>query len=175
MCYNEAAGVVISADSKGIIEYWSVDPDNLGSPATVGFKYKMETDLFELAKARTVPTSIAVSPDGKSFVVTAKDQKIRVFNFWTGKLRRVYDESLPVYQAAQNDGSLKLDHIDFGRRAAVERDMLEAKQVPPSNAVFDETGNFLLYPTLAGIKLVNLVTNRTVRILGKVRHVQTRI
>lgn len=39
-----------------------------------------------------------VSPDGKQFSITSPDRRIRVFWFRTGKLRRVYDESLEVYQ-----------------------------------------------------------------------------
>lgn len=38
--------------------------------------------------------------------------------------------------------------------------------------MFDESGNFLLYPTLLGIKVVNLVTNRVVRLLGKVENTE---
>lgn len=37
-----------------------------------------------------------MSPDGKQFSVTSPDRRIRVFWFRTGKLRRVYDESLEV-------------------------------------------------------------------------------
>lgn len=37
---------------------------------------------------------------------------------------------------------------------------------PPSNAVFDYSGHFLLYPTLCGIKVVNIETNRLCRVLG---------
>lgn len=37
-----------------------------------------------------------MSPDGKQFSITAPDRRIRVFWFRTGKLRRVYDESLVV-------------------------------------------------------------------------------
>lgn len=37
-----------------------------------------------------------VSHDGKQFSITSPDRRIRVFWFRTGKLRRVYDESLEV-------------------------------------------------------------------------------
>jgi hypothetical protein len=37
-----------------------------------------------------------VSNDGTQFAVTSPDRRIRVFWFKTGKLRRVYDESLEV-------------------------------------------------------------------------------
>ena len=36
------------------------------------------------------------SPDGKQFSITSPDRRIRVFWYRTGKLRRVYDESLEV-------------------------------------------------------------------------------
>lgn len=37
-----------------------------------------------------------MSPDGKQFSITSPDRRIRVFWYRTGKLRRVYDESLEV-------------------------------------------------------------------------------
>ncbi len=37
-----------------------------------------------------------------------------------------------------------LEDIDFGRRLAVERELASSEQAPPPNAVFDESGNFLL-------------------------------
>lgn len=37
-----------------------------------------------------------MSDDGNQFAVTSPDRRIRVFWFKTGKLRRVYDESLEV-------------------------------------------------------------------------------
>ena len=47
----------------------------------------------------------------------------------------------------------KLENIDFGRRVAVERDLLAAETALRPNAIFDDTSNFLLYPTLLGIKV----------------------
>jgi peptidylprolyl isomerase domain and WD repeat-containing protein 1 len=66
----------------------------------------------------------------------------------------------------------KVDDMEFGRRLAMERE-LEIPgpdgRVPGmwSNAIWDESGAFVLYPTLLGIKVVNTVTNRVVRLLGK--------
>ena len=51
----------------------------------------------------------------------------------------------------------KLDDMDFGRRIAVERE-LETNESGPggalrtASAVWDESGNFILYPTMLGIK-----------------------
>lgn len=47
----------------------------------------------------------------------------------------------------------KLDAVDFGRRMAIEREIEKTEDVPPPNAIFDESSNFLLYPTLLGIKV----------------------
>lgn len=82
-----------------------------------------DTDLYELAKRRVRPTSIAISPDGARFAVTSTDSHIRVFQFATGKLRREYDESLPVFEDAQRSGTLKMDALDYGRRVAYEKEL----------------------------------------------------
>ncbi len=62
---------------------------------------------------------------------------------------------------------LQLEDIDFGRRMAVERELAAAETAPAPNAVFDESGHFLLYPCLLGVKVVNLETNKVARILGE--------
>ncbi|PKI78737.1 hypothetical protein CRG98_000804, partial [Punica granatum] len=156
MKYNHACDTVISADDRGIIEYWS--PATLKFPVDeVKFKLKSDTNLLEIAKCKTTVSTVEVSPDGKQFSITSPDRRIRVFWFKTGKLRRVYDESLEVAQDLQRSSAplYQLDAIDFGRRMAVEREMEKTETTPPPpppNAVFDESSNFLLYATLLGIK-----------------------
>ncbi|GJN04253.1 hypothetical protein PR202_ga21784 [Eleusine coracana subsp. coracana] len=171
MKYNHVHDVVISADAKGLLEYWS--PSTLKFPEdVVRFLLKTDTNLFEIAKCKTSVSAIEVSNDGGQFVVTSPDRRIRVFWFKTGKLRRVYDESLEVAQDLQrSDVPLyHLDAIDFGRRMAVEKEIEKTENVPQPNAVFDESCNFLIYATLLGIKIVNLHTNKVSRILGKVEN-----
>jgi peptidylprolyl isomerase domain and WD repeat-containing protein 1 len=99
--------------------------------------------------------------------VGAKDAQIRIFRYGSGKMRRKYDESLAIFEAAHREQTLGIDQMDFGRRSAVERELLATEGGPPSNVVFDESGNFVLYPTLLGIKVLNVETNRVVKILGK--------
>ena len=98
-----------------------------------------------------------MSPDASKFVTFSfDDRQIRIFNFYTGKLLKTYDESLEVVEkmhhnqqervialqqteedAAEN-GKKKwaLDDMDFGRRLAVEREIGKAKggQSPTANA-----------------------------------------
>ena len=40
--------------------------------------------------------------------------------------------------------------------------------IPPSNAIFDDSGALLIYPCLLGIKIVNTVTNAVSTVLGRV-------
>ncbi len=51
----------------------------------------------------------------------------------------------------------QLDDMDFGRRLAIDRELEKSESGPrgalrSANAVWDESGNFLLYPTMLGIK-----------------------
>ncbi|KAI4334267.1 hypothetical protein L6164_018977 [Bauhinia variegata] len=171
MKYNPAHDSVISADTKGIIEYWN--PTTLQFPEDeANFKLKSDTNLFEIVKCKTSVSTIEISPDGKQFSITSPDRRIRVFWFKTGKLRRVYDESLEVAQDLQRSDTplYRLEAIDFGRRMAVEKEIEKTETAPQPNAVFDESSNFLIYATLLGIKIVNLHTNKVARILGKVEN-----
>ena len=265
LAFHERAGAAISIDAKGVIEYWNADPDAvtcattggggdgssgdvvpLGGPLPHGshvfspkFRFKSETDLFDIAKARACPLGIAVSPTGACFAVTATDGKVRVFGFSTGKLARVYDESVTMYSEALasataaaaatvaslpgSDGGAPgapssstssaatvvttgtvfgVPLVEFSKRLAAEKDLqastlaalraftikpaaaagvasssAAAKSQPPSGAsaaaaatlsspppwcppAFDDSGVFLLYSTILGIKIVNTVTNK---------------
>jgi len=42
--------------------------------------------------------------------------------------------------------------MEFGRRVAVERELTKSDQLRLANLVWDESGNFLLYGTLLGVK-----------------------
>jgi hypothetical protein len=56
---------------------------------------------------------------------------VRVFSFASGKLRRSYDESPEAAAELQRHGgeALKLEPIDFGRRLAVERELVADEEV----------------------------------------------
>ena len=66
----------------------------------------------------------------------------------------------------------KIDPIDFGRRVAIEKELLASPTAPKPSRAFDASGHFLLYPTLLGIKVVNVVTNRLIKIVGKVENTE---
>ena len=66
----------------------------------------------------------------------------------------MYDESVEAAAELQKSESVtyRLDAIDFGRRIAVEKELIADPDAPCQNAIFDESGNFLLYSTVLGIK-----------------------
>ncbi|KAF4617288.1 hypothetical protein D9613_006113 [Agrocybe pediades] len=176
MTYSERYDTVISADEAGFVEYWQpTEPFGLPKNVPKMWKYKSETSLYEFKKHKSTPTCITLSPDSSSFVTfSLPDRQIRVFNTLTGKMSRKYDESLEAIQEMQQAGTAvyRVEDMEFGRRLAMERE-LELPgpdgHVPGrwSNAIWDESGAFIIYPSLLGIKVVNTYTNRVVSLLGK--------
>lgn len=65
-------------------------------PKSVKFEFKVETDLFELVKCKTICLSLSLSLNGQYFVTFCKDKHLRLFEFSTGKLLRTINESLKV-------------------------------------------------------------------------------
>ncbi|THV00820.1 peptidyl-prolyl cis-trans isomerase [Dendrothele bispora CBS 962.96] len=176
MAYNDKYETVISADEEGFVEYWQpTEPFSLPKNVTGLWSFKSETDLYEFKKSKSTPTCITLSPDSSSFVTfSLPDRQIRIFSFLTGKLIRKYDESLAALQEMQQAGTAvyKVEDMEFGRRLAAERE-LELPgpdgRIPGrwSNVIWDESGAFIIYGSLLGIKVVNTVTNRVARLLGK--------
>ncbi|KAI0755044.1 peptidyl-prolyl cis-trans isomerase [Daedaleopsis nitida] len=176
MTYSDRYDCVISADEGGFVEYWQPsEPFELPKNVSGLWNFKSETDLYEFKKSRSTPTCIALSPDSSHFATfSLPDRQIRIFSFLSGKMTRKYDESLAAMQEMQQAGTAiyKVEDMEFGRRLAVERELElpgPDDRIPGMwiNAVWDESGSFVIYPTLIGIKVVNTVTNRVVRLLGK--------
>ncbi|KAL1886027.1 Peptidyl-prolyl cis-trans isomerase cyp15 [Ceratocystis pirilliformis] len=164
IAYNGVYDCAVSSDSKGMIEYWRPG-DNFEKPNDV-FEFKSSTDLFAFRKAKSTPVSLTMSPTGKQFAIfSLPDRKIRIFDFASGKLSRAYDESLQVLEDQQQiaSGSDPLDTVEFGRRLAIEREIESDTFKNKSNIIFDESGHFIFYGSVAGIKVVNTFTNQIVK------------
>ncbi|KZW01557.1 peptidyl-prolyl cis-trans isomerase [Exidia glandulosa HHB12029] len=191
MAYTDQYDTVISADESGFLEYWRpVEPYEPPKNVKGLWQLKSQTDLYEFKKARSIPTSITFSPNSSHFsTLSLPDRQVRIFAFHTGKLTRKYDESLAAIQEMQQAGTavFHVEDMEFGRRLALERELEKEGTQPPNlpgvlgvprgaartmRAVWDESGNFVLYPTLLGIKVVNIYTNRVVRLLGKDENVR---
>uniref|UniRef100_A0A8C9Z863 peptidylprolyl isomerase n=1 Tax=Sander lucioperca TaxID=283035 RepID=A0A8C9Z863_SANLU len=168
---NPRFRVIVSADKAGMLEYWTGLPSEFRFPKHVHWEYKTGTDLYEFVKHKTYPTSLTFSSDGKKMATIASDRKVRIFRFLTGKLMRVFDESLSMFTELQQMRQ-QLPDMEFGRRMAVERELEKVDGIRLTNIIFDETGHFVLYGTMLGIKVINVETNRCVRILGKLENIR---
>jgi peptidylprolyl isomerase domain and WD repeat-containing protein 1 len=98
MSLNVHHQVIVSIDTRGMIEYWGIDSLASVTPPITTFTYKSETSLYELAKAKTSPCCLVMAPAGDKFVVTSKDKQIRIFDFRSGKLKQQFDESALSYE-----------------------------------------------------------------------------
>ncbi|KAA3679279.1 peptidylprolyl isomerase domain and WD repeat-containing protein 1 [Paragonimus westermani] len=163
--YNPIYDCVLSADSDGMLECWSGSVQNYSFPRGLGWEFKSDTDLFCLIGAKTHAINLTISSNGQTLAVLGADRRVRLFRFYTGKLIRVYDESLEQYSKLQQTKQL-LPSMEFGRRLAQEKELDRSEFRNSCNLVFDESGHFLAYATLLGIKVVNVTTNRVVRSLG---------
>ncbi len=168
MAFNNAYDCVVSADENGMIEYWQ--PSGSYEKPEGVFELKSSTNLFDFKKAKSTPVCLTISPTGKQFAaLSLPDRKIRVFDFASGKLYRTYDESLQAIEEMQLAGAAaqKLDDVDFGRRFALEREIESQNLRNTTNIIFDETGHFILYGSIVGIKVLNTYTNQVVKVYGK--------
>ncbi|XP_071952019.1 peptidylprolyl isomerase domain and WD repeat-containing protein 1-like [Antedon mediterranea] len=169
--YNPVYEVAISIDKQGMVEYWTGPKKDYQFPKNVAFGYKTDTDLYEFLKSKTIPLCLAFSPDGKQFATISKDRKIRIFKFQTGKMTRVLDESLKTFTELQQMKQ-QLPDMEFGRRMAVERDLQKSDAYDKANIIYDQSGYFLLYSTMLGIKVINLYNNTCSRFIGKTENVR---
>ncbi|KAF4124012.1 peptidylprolyl isomerase domain and WD repeat-containing protein 1 [Geosmithia morbida] len=169
MAFNDRYDCVVSADQAGMVEYWQ--PGGTYDKPEGVFEFKSSTNLFDFRKARCVPSCLTVSPDGRQLAtLSMPDRKVRLFDFATAKLHRTYDESLQAAEEMQQVGGAgahKLDRVEFGRRMAQEKEVESATLRDKSNVVFDESGNFLIYGTMVGIKVLNTYTNQVVKVYGR--------
>lgn len=55
---------------------------------------------------------------------------------------------------------------------AVEKDLEKTGILKLCNILFDESGNFLLFPTMLGVKIINLYTNKLTKIIGKTENLR---
>lgn len=169
---NPIHKIMISADVKGEVRYWRTVEGNfkLAEPPYVQFRQKEDTNLDqfdqkESHKVKLLVHNITFSPNGEYFATTSSDRKIRVFRFKTARIVRLYDESLEKIEEAQRAEPI-MNNMDFARRMAIERELDKLQITSLENVIFDESGHFILFPTMLGVKVVNLKSDKHVRSLG---------
>ena len=65
-----------------------------------------------------------------------------------------------------------LPAMEFGKKMSVEKELARMGAVKYNNLVYDESGNFLIYSSLLGIKFVNLATQKVSRLIGQREHLR---
>lgn len=68
-----------------------------------------------------------------------------------------------MYQTSQNDPqqqALHVDALDFEHRLAAEKELSKSTAKKFQTMCFDESSNFLVYPSMLGIKIVNIRMNK---------------
>lgn len=175
IAFNSHHMCCISGDELGILEVWDTtlgteEGDVVGAPCSKlhnnGLEYssKLDTDLYSLAKKKTYARSISMS--SQYFVIYSSDHKVRIFNLHTGKVEVRYDERLSVY--ASKSESFGMDSIEFGPRAAKEREMDDQLDSLPSELVrMDPSEKLLFVSTMIGIKVIDWKKNKMLTVIGK--------
>ncbi|ORM39504.1 Peptidyl-prolyl cis-trans isomerase CYP71 [Babesia sp. Xinjiang] len=172
LVYNARFDVCLAANRLGDVDIFDANTFKFPSRhSQLSFQMKGDTDLYELRKLNTHAVSIAISPSGEFAAMHCHDGMIRLYRFRTLRLFRVYDESLMMYSAAQSDPNaetLHLDPLDFVKRRAQELEIFKVgvDQGEYSGMCFDSSSNYLIYPCMLGIKVVNIITNTLVRVIG---------
>ena len=171
VAYSKKRNVLIAITGEGevlLIDFAKLEKDTPLEHCLLTHQFD---DLF---KEKISPLSLAISPDEDSFAVLGSDRFIRLLKFSTGKLYKKYDESLSHYQKQQKNDTADEDEESAG--VADQKDLLQLQReeelmTTPYNSLnnfcYDESGNFLLLASPIGIKILNLVTNKVSRIVGK--------
>ena len=89
----------------------------------------------------------------------------------TGKLTSVIDESLSHYSELQQVSQI-MPAMEFGKKMSVEKELTRTNLIKFNNLIYDESGYFLIYASLLGIKFVNLKTQKVKRLLAQKEHLR---
>ncbi|XP_036265670.1 peptidylprolyl isomerase domain and WD repeat-containing protein 1 isoform X4 [Pipistrellus kuhlii] len=134
---NPVYKAVVSSDKSGMMEYWTGPPHEYKFPKNVSWEYKTDTDLYEFAKCKAYPTSICFSPDGKKIATIGSDRKVRIFRFLTGKLMRVFDESLSFTKREPEDTKSADSDRDVFNEKPSKEEVMAATQAEGPKRVSD--------------------------------------
>jgi peptidylprolyl isomerase domain and WD repeat-containing protein 1 len=173
LAYNSKHRCCVSADQQGILEVWDTTSGSreghvIGATCSLSnnqfeYKSKMDTDLYKLAKKNTYARCISMSDN--YFVVYGEDHRIRIFRLSSGKVVVRYDERLDVY--ASDKAKYNMDSIEFGKRAATDREMAAQTTLPSDLVKMDPSEKYLFISTLIGIKVIEWQKNKVVKTIGK--------
>ncbi|CAI2293325.1 unnamed protein product [Caenorhabditis sp. 36 PRJEB53466] len=169
--YSPTLDLIVSIDESGVIECWRGERGDFQFPENkLAWNFKLETDLYDFMKAKTVPVCAVFDPAGLRLATYAEDRRIRVFDIVHGKIVHQIDETVQKYHSeAKENKNYGLQHMEWSRRLAAEKEIDKDRKssLKYVQICWDASGNFLLYPTPIGIKVYNLVTQEVARTVGR--------
>jgi len=107
-----------------VIEVW--DPEDFSMPDNLGYETLTETDLFDLVEKKTWALAMEFSRDGSKLAIYGRDRKLRLFNVYSGKLMKVFDETLDVYQGYTSQPT---DSMVYLSKESLEKKLVVEKQI----------------------------------------------
>ena len=162
---------VLSADQSGILEIWNATDTNIGGPLTssqhgVAYQSKTETDLYVFLRKKT--HCVAAAASDTTWALLGADGRIRLLDHATAKVLVTFDERLSTYdKGLYSKSPFSLDAMEYGRRAATEREMAQEATVQKANLQFDPSGQYLLIPTMMGIKCLDWKNRKLRGVIGQ--------
>ena len=141
---------------------WEVGGALTNKSHGVSYASKLDTDLYALVKKKTFAIDIAISGALRAshFAVYCQDDRIRIFDFETGRIVVAYDERLKTYDKIYHKPPFQLDSMEYGTRAAKERQIKKDHEdnnthKGPAILAFDVSGKYLVVSTMMGIKVID--------------------
>ena len=184
MSFMSSIQTMISVDASGAISYWA-GPDCEGEEPysfpnkthCPKIKFKLDTDLVDMAKKRLKPISL-VTANEQYFAVGANDGSLRVFDFASGRCiftTSFLENNSIGDQQQEEDHRLQMDRewLNLVRNGLITTPSATAAAAPGSftllQCVFDDSSSILLVPkTLGGIEMIDLKTKNCLRRIGSI-------
>ena len=168
--YNPKYRCIITNDVNGFIEFTNTNNNDYNRATNLDFEYILDTDLiiYPSSNKKILPLSINISNNNEMISIYSTDHYIRIFSFKSGKLLLTLNEAINNYNNIKD--IYNIDEIEYGKLISVERQI--NKLISNNyydykiNTIFDESNKYIIYPTMFGIKIVNILSNKIVKILG---------
>lgn len=170
MIVHSTSNTLVTGCSDFSLKYFSIEESQDSKTIhLIKLILPINNNLNDFKADEGIISGIIFSPDENLFTTMSSDRFVRVFNFENGKMIKKLDDRLSLYSEAQQSEKLpiKLDDLEFGRRLAIERDLQRTPYLNDLKAIFDQSGQYILYPSPIGIKVINLENNRVVRLLAR--------
>jgi len=170
MRYNHVHDFLVSVDITGLVKYSRIKANFHRSLKHPNATPQHDTVLHnfipsEKSSSQVRVHNIAFSSDGDWLATTSSDRKVRIFRFKTGKLMREYDESLATIEKRQKNERF-MNNMDFARLMASERELERSQANCHENVIFDQS-NYVLFPTMFGVKIYDWRKNELLKVIGK--------